>query len=376
MQLVPIEEVQRKLVPGAPLPWNVRNAQGALLLAKGLPVNDETMVAALLRRGVFVDLCDINSAQDGDTEDRQPLCLAHRWYNLADRLGSQLRAVPQPQFLQRILESVAQVTALVDANADEVIFLVVRHDHTRFASYGIAHSLHTATLCALLSRHMQWTATERTSLVGAALTMNLSMLDLQGVLASRSTPPTPSERQHIQEHPMVSAQCLRQAGLIDSNWLTVVEQHHEVCGGGGYPHGLHNPSEMSQMVRFIDSFVAKHSPRASRKPLPAQQAARDLFMQSSGNPLASLLIKELGIYPPGCYVKLASGEIAVVTHRGESAKTPIVAALTNRQGDALFHPLRRDTSAAGNAITGTVPDQAVKLKVAVEDLYERRATTA
>lgn len=98
MQLVPIEEVQRKLVPGAPLPWNVRNAQGALLLAKGLPVNDETMVAALLRRGVFVDLCDINSAQDGDTEDRQPLCLAHRWYNLADWLGSQLRAVPHPSF--------------------------------------------------------------------------------------------------------------------------------------------------------------------------------------------------------------------------------------------------------------------------------------
>jgi HD-GYP domain-containing protein (c-di-GMP phosphodiesterase class II) len=267
---------------------------------------------------------------------------------------------------------VAQIIALADSNADEVIFLIVRHDHTRFASYGVAHSLHTATLCALLSRQMQWTAADRMSLVGAALTMNLSMLDLQGVLASRGTPPTPAERRLIQDHPATSARWLRDAGLTDSHWLSAVEHHHEVNGGGGYPHGLHTPGEMSQIVRFIDSFTAKHSPRASRKPLPAQQAARDLFLQSSGNPLASLLIKELGIYPPGCYVKLASGEIAVVTHRGASAKTPLVAALTGRTGDALSQPLRRDTSNPGHAIAATVPDQAVKLQVGAEDLYERR----
>jgi len=372
MQLVPIEEVQHKLAPGAALPWNVRNAQGALLLAKGLVVTDEIMATALRNRGVYVDVNDLSAVQTNDGQDRSAPSLAHRWYTLADRLGSQLRSVQQPNFVQRIGESVREVAALVDSNADEVIFLIVRHDHARLAGYGVAHSLHTATLCALLSRHMQWTAPERSSLVGAALTMNLSMLDLQGVLASRGTPPSPAERQLIHQHPEVSARWLREAGLTDSTWLGAVEQHHEVTGGGGYPHGMHTPSEMSQMVRFIDSFTAKHSPRVGRKPLPAQQAARDLFLQSQGNPLASLLIKELGIYPPGCYVKLASGEIAVVTHRGETAKTPIVAALTNRQGDALFQPLRRDTSSEGHAIAGTVPDQAVKLQVAVEDLYERR----
>ncbi|AOG23859.1 HD-GYP domain-containing protein [Acidovorax sp. RAC01] len=372
MQLVPIEEVQHKLVPGMALPWNVRNAQGVLLLAKGSPLPTEGMVEVLRRRGVFVDVTDLASVQGGEGEDRQPASLAHRWYTLADRLGSQLRAVDQPTFIQRIQESVSQVITLVDADADEVIFLIVRHDHARFSSYGVAHSLHTATLCALLSQQMQWTVADRISLVGAALTMNLSMLDLQGVLASRSTPPTPAERRSIHEHPATSARWLREAGLTDSAWLGAVEQHHEVSGGGGYPQGLHTPGEMSQIVRFIDNFTAKHSPRASRKPLPAQQAARDLFMQSSGNPLASLLIKELGIYPPGCYVKLASGEIAVVTHRGESAKTPRVAAVTSPNGDVRSQPLRRDTSLPTHAITGTVPSQAVKLRVGAQDLYERR----
>ena len=129
-------------------------------------------------------------------------------------------------------------------------------------------------------------------------------------------------------------------------------------------------------MRFIDSFTAKHSPRATRAPLPAQQAARDLFVQSSGDPLASLLIKELGIFPPGCYVQLASGEIAVVTHRSESAKAPLVAALTNRHGDALGQPIPRDTSRPGQGIVGTAPAKAVKLQVSAEDLYERRGAPA
>jgi hypothetical protein len=316
-------------------------------------VADDGVAAALLQRGAFVDASDLQPQTDRDEDDRLPASLAHRWCALEDRLGSLLRAVEQPAFMQRLHEAVAQVAALADCNADELIYLIVRHDHQRFAGYGVAHSLHTATLCGLLSRTLRWAEEDRARLVGAALTMNLSMLDLQGTLAASGTRPSTAEREQIREHPLVSARWLREAGLDDEAWLSAVEQHHEVGGGGGYPHGVHAPGEMSQLVRVVDTFTAKHSPRASRKALPAQQAARELFLQSSGDPLASLLIKELGIYPPGCYVQLASGEIAVVTHRGESAKAPVVAALTNKNGDALSLPIRRDTCRAGYGITGT-----------------------
>lgn len=371
MQLIPIEEVQHKLQPGVPLPWNVRTAQGSLLLAKGHLVTDEDMATALRQRGAFVDVLDLTSGSHNDVDDRVSASLAQRWYALEARLGKVLRAVQAPSFLQRVQEAVAEVVAFTGGNTDELIFLIIRHDHTRFSGYGTAHSLHTAVLCGLLIRRLDWQPGARDSLLGAALTMNLSMLDLQGMLAGTGASPTPAERQIIHEHPLTSARWLREAGLTDAAWIEAVEQHHEVPGGGGYPQGLHAPGEMSQMVRFIDSFAAKHSPRAGRKPLPAPQAARDLFMQSSGNPLASLLIKELGIYPPGCYVTLASGEIAVVTHRGESAKTPIVAALTNRHGEALSQPIRRDTSRTGYGIVGTAPDKAVKRQMSAEDLYER-----
>jgi hypothetical protein len=107
---------------------------------------------------------------------------------------------------------------------------------------------------------------------------------------------------------------------------------------------------------------------------PAQHAARDLYTQSKANPLAAVLIKEFGIYPPGCFVKLASGETAIVVKRGASANAPLVAALTNRNGDVLSQPIPRDTSLAANAIASTIPDKAVLVRLSVEKLYDLRNT--
>jgi hypothetical protein len=165
---------------------------------------------------------------------------------------------------------------------------------------------------------------------------------------------------------------LRLAGLNDAEWLTAVEQHHEAPGGSGYPNKIASPSDISQLVRFVDSFTAKHSARAGRAQQPAQQAARDLYTQSKANPLAAVLIKEFGIYPPGCFVKLASGETAIVIKRGVSANCPIVAALTNRNGDVLSQPISRDTAMPANAIASTIPDRAVMVRLNVEKLYDLR----
>jgi HD-GYP domain-containing protein (c-di-GMP phosphodiesterase class II) len=372
MNLIPLDQVQEQLKPGAPLPWNVRDGQGTLLLAKGIVVADNNTFTHLLHRGAFVDAAEVRrNTEEAVVPALQPFTT--RWVTVQDRLGGVLQMAEQSSFITKLTELIKPVRLLTDENADELIFLILRHDHSRYSNYGIAHSMHTAALCGLLAKRMGWSDQQRHSLVGASLTMNLSILQLQGVLAGRGSPPTPAERQKIQEHPSASAQILRNCGLTDEAWLNAIEHHHEVPGGKGYPHGIEDPDEMSQLVRFCDSFIAKHSPRRGRAPLPAHQAARDLFVQGSGNPVASLLIKELGIYPPGCFVKLASGEIAIVTNRGETAKTPVVAALTNRQGDALSQPIRRDTSSADHAIVTTVSDDAVRFKVSAEVLYERRA---
>lgn len=85
--------------------------------------------------------------------------------------------------------------------------------------------------------------------------------------------------------------------------------------------------------------------------------------------MEAALIKEFGIYPPGSFVKLQSGETAVVLRRGQRADTPLVACLTSRAGDPLLDPLRRDTAQPGFGVVGPVPDRNVLVRVPSERLY-------
>ena len=376
MKLLPLEQFVNQLQAGVALQWGVRDASGKLLLARGRVIADSSMLQSLLERGMFVDAEEVNrvNAEAAAALKSKEEPIPTRWESLQARLSTLLRSPAEPSFLERIRESLDQVDVIIDRSPDLLIFLILRHDHTRYAQYGVAHSLHVASLCGLTARRMGWADDRRKSLIGAALTMNLSIIDLQGRMAAQNTPPTPPQRAEIENHPINSAELLRSAGLSDPEWLNAVEQHHEQGGGTGYPRKLEAPSEASQLIRFVDCFAAKHSARAGRAQQPAQHAARDIYTQSKANPLAAVLIKEFGIYPPGCFVKLASGETAIVVKRGASANAPLVAALTNRNGDVLSQPIPRDTSLPANAIAATIPDKAVLVRLNVEKLYDLRNT--
>ena len=371
MKLIPLANVSNVLQPGCLLPWGVRDENGTLLLSRGHVLFDTKEIEALLERGVYVDELE-SSKVNSQSEPPKQESMAMLWSVSEARLGAILKAVNAPLFLARLNDSIGKILKLPAGNVDLMMFLIMRNDRSQLSNYGVLHSLQTAAICSLLSKRMGWDEAKRTSMIGAALTMNIAMLDLQGSLAAHKGAPTNLERQEIDRHPSLGAELLRAAGLTDTDWLQAVEQHHEVTGGTGYPNKLAAPTEMARMLRFVDTFLAKHSPRLGRGAQPSQKAARDLFTDSGGDPLAGLIIKEFGIYPPGTYVKLASGEVAVVTLRGAAANTPIVMAITNKNGDPLALPSRRDTALSVNAkIISTVDEKSIRVRHSAESLYER-----
>lgn len=373
MKLVPIQQVAGHIKAGAALPFGVRDAEGKLLLARGQPVPGEQMREALLARGVFVDMDEVReaSARGGDGgaggED-----FFGRWEGLQTRLSVLLRAPQEPLFLPRVKECAAQLIAWAERFTDQLLFVVIQHDHSRHEVYGLAHSLHSGAVCAVLSRRLGWAAERQRSLVGAALTMNLSIIDLQGRLASRGGRLAPPQRAAIDRHPDEAVAWLRNAGLDDAEWLAAVAQHHEQPGGGGYPQGLAEPGETAQLLRLVDIFLAKLASRGGRAGMSAPQAAKSLYTGSGGHPFAALLVKEVGMFPPGTLVRLASGETAVAVRRGASGNTPIVSAVMNRHGDALGSPVRRDTALPEHAITGLAAAQTLRVKLSPHQLYDRR----
>ena len=198
--------------------------------------------------------------------------------------------------------------------------------------------------------------------------MNISMLELQGQLAHQTTPPTPQQLVALQSHPMRSVRILEQAGVTDADWLRGVLRHHEQENGSGYPSGCTDVGDLAALARRADIYTAKLSWRASRESLAADQAGREMFMRDPGNAMTSALIKEFGLYPPGCYVRLASGELAIVVGRGPTITTPTVACLTNERGLPLPKPLRMATTERAHQVAGVVGERSVNLSMPLERL--------
>jgi hypothetical protein len=102
--------------------------------------------------------------------------------------------------------------------------------------------------------------------------------------------------------------------------------------------------------------------------MAADRAGRELFMADPSNPINAALVKEFGVYPPGCFVTLASGETGIVIRRGPTVMAPVVAAMTDRYGDPYPDPVRRDTSLPAHAIVGVLPAKSVQVRPEPEKL--------
>ena len=364
--------VSGQLKVGTALPFSVRDEQGKLLLARGQMIDTDQQLAVLLARGLYADQDEVKAAREARAaapDNGRRRTLFDLWEQIAwqlDRLQKSVGA--EPGFEARCDQFVTAFQDLVQRDVDIAIFLSVRQDARRLPLYGLTHALHTALVCHLLGQRMGWDAAPARSLVKAALTMNLGITELQGRMAATGRI-TEAQREQVRQHPQQAFDLLSAAGVADVCWLEAVLQHHERQGGGGYPAQCAAPSEWAVALRMADVFMAKISARADRPALKVQDAARQMFAEAQGNPVAAAIIKEYGIYPPGNAVMLASGELAVVIRRGATAVTPLAAAITDKAGMPTVGTARRDTGQPAFAIKGAATDLSLVQRVPPERLY-------
>lgn len=229
--------------------------------------------------------------------------------------------------------------------------------HGDATGYSVSHSLQTAFVASLAAERLGWSESEKLTLIRASLTMNIAMLDLQNTLAAQTTPLTPAQRADIDNHAKRGRAMLEAAQVTCQDWLRTVEHHHVTVDGRDIPQDRTDISPLACMVHYADVYLARISPRATRAGQAVNVAARDLFMKAGGanNPYAAAIIKEMGIYPPGSFVKLANGDTAVVVRKGETAVTPQVHSLISADGWVFPDSKLRDTAKAEFKVTAAVP---------------------
>lgn len=354
---------------GKALPWPVYDIEEALLLQENTIIASDKQLQILLEKGVYRGLTQQETI-DLKKEQTPP---AQKKKTVAENIfdGKKLTAQALEKLLKGLIagehvnasETISDITKQIKASCqqDANATLAALHLSDEF-SYSVLHPLHTATLCELLMQRLNFTDEQASTVLSAALTMNLGMYQLQEELFTQINPLTEEQTQAIHAHPKHSATILKAAGITDTNWLTIVEQHHERIDGEGYPAKLSGNQihQGAKLVALADTYAAMITPRAYRKPIMAHQALKDVFTKRGkaiDDHLAQMLIREVGIYPPGSFVKLANGDTALVVKRAIMKKNrdstaPSVCSIIGPRGGYIENISVRDTNIDMFKITG------------------------
>jgi HD-GYP domain-containing protein (c-di-GMP phosphodiesterase class II) len=232
--------------------------------------------------------------------------------------------------------------------------------HDREYRYSVRHLLDVAVVSDIVAEGPNVPVSDRFSLIGAAMTMNLAMLDLQDRLhVAAGVELTAEDRQQLRSHPERSVATLARLGVTDKKWLGFVLCHHEASDGSGYPQALVGEAIPlgARILSLADAYTARIEQRADRAGLAPQASLREMFVRGGKavDPLlAAMLVKKVGIYPPGTIVELHNGEFAIVTKRTDNASAPEVHSFMSKERIRYPKMLRKDTAQLPFKIKGAL----------------------
>jgi len=359
-----------EITVGKAVPWSIYDMEETLLLQKATIITSEKQLNVLLEKGLYRGQTPEEILEEEEQEKQKAITekrskVINNPFQMEDscaietqRLLTQLAANEKVDVAETTKYISKQIRNCCKINANSTLAAVHLADSF---SYSVLHPLHTAILCEMLMRRLSFTDEQEQTVISAALTMNIGMHDLQNELFAQTTPLTDEQKLAINQHPQKSVEILKQAGITDKHWLNIVGQHHERINGEGYPDKLAGKAihQGAKVIALADMYAAMITPRAYRKPIMAQQALKDIFSErgkSVDDQLTLMLIREVGIYPPGSFVTLANGDIAIVIKRAtvKNGKTiaPSVCSIVGPRGGMYSRYRTHDSSMDQYKITG------------------------
>ncbi|MFZ4480387.1 MAG: HD-GYP domain-containing protein [Rhodoferax sp.] len=296
---------------------------------------------------------------ENDYED-----LLSLWSDLESGLGIILGNPDSIQeFEQRVWQYDRWMRDLVKRDPDLGLYLLFQLAANSPVGYSASHALICSVLCDLIAGELALPKHERDSLVHAALTMNMSMTQLQDQLADQlEKKPTATQQGSIDVHPGNSAAMLGNIGVTDEMWLGAIRQHHDQSTDRGDLKMIDPITRLARILRIVDRYAAMISPRRSREGRSATDSMRSIIARSTQrhDEVGHALVRAVGLCPPGTYLRLDSGELAVVVRRSSQPNLPQVAIVISEDGTVLNPPRLHETANGTPKIRTALPASAVR----------------
>jgi putative nucleotidyltransferase with HDIG domain len=180
------------------------------------------------------------------------------------------------------------------------------------------HSLNVTILSMMLAKDLGFEVAAARDLGIGAMVHDIGLVDIPAmVLAKDPDDYNNAERSLRQMHVEYGGKIAAKLGLTPGA-LAIVNQHHEFIDGSGYPCKLKGDqmTEAARLVSLVNHYDNLCNPVNQKKALTPHQALSFIFAQRKSKFDAralQLMIRSLGVYPPGSIVHLSNDMLATVT---------------------------------------------------------------
>ena len=178
------------------------------------------------------------------------------------------------------------------------------------------HSLNVTMLSLMLARDLGVPQEAVNALGMGALFHDLGRSEIPSRILLKMEPLTLAEQHLYEQHCDYGVTLGKKLGFSPAV-LAIIQQHHEMFDGSGYPQRLKGDSInlMARIVGLANYYDELCNPHNIANALMPHEALSLMFakLRSKFDPrLLQLLIRRLGVYPPGTVVQLSNGAMAMV----------------------------------------------------------------
>ena len=179
------------------------------------------------------------------------------------------------------------------------------------------HSLNVAVIAMMIGRAKGYSAEQLKELSFAALFHDMGKVKIPTAILRKQEPLTVPEENYLKLHTKYGLDLANQIEDFPETAKTVIEQHHELRDGSGYPKGLQGDeiNEFAQIIIVANAFDNLcHTRITSEQKIPytalsyLYKNCKHLYKEEN----LKFLIKFMGVFPPGTVVQLTNNMIGLV----------------------------------------------------------------
>lgn len=179
------------------------------------------------------------------------------------------------------------------------------------------HVLNVSVLAMMLAKNLNYSADEVKWVGLGAMFHDIGKLKVPSQILRKTTPLTMPEQNYLKLHPKLGLELLSLTQQFPEQAKLIVEQHHEYLDGTGYPAAL-KANEIDKLARVVavvnefDNLCHPADMTQARSPHHALSVMFKSMKGKLGDIEMKVMIKMMGIYPPGTVVLLSDKRIGIV----------------------------------------------------------------